>query len=123
MIEFLSFSVTLPTGMVPFWTNHSKLHIDRLQTTDHPSKHGCWQHPGHVDTLGVSLRLDIMSPVTIVQEVDGGLATTHEAEGVLRLRRKNIQIHHRGDGRNVADLTALSHDLGNLAFLRPNGPD
>ena len=40
-----------------------------------------------------------------------------------RLRRKNIQIHHRGDGRNVADLTALSHDLGNLAFLRPNGPE
>ena len=34
----------------------------------------------------------------------------------LRLRQK--KIHHHGDV-----LIALSHGLGNLAILRPNGPE
>ena len=42
------------------------------------------------------------------------LAETIAALSKLRLKK----IHHHGD-----DLIALSHDLGNLAILRPNGPE
>ena len=44
----------------------------------------------------------VMSPVTIVQEVDGGLPrlTLTRLKVCSRLRLKNIQIHHQGDGRN-----------------------
>ena len=77
----------------------SKLHFDRFQTTDWTLRSMDADSIKAMSTpciyiLVVSLLQElalrsslIMSPVTIVQEVDGGLATfdTHEAEGVLEV--------------------------------------